>query len=115
MHAEPDQPLPGWQPLIAAAQYHATLNGLKLVQIKEKWGGLRIYAQPDPDATPAASPDLLKPRDFERLLESIEHVSLYICMVCGKPGTCKATPRWITTLCDEHREQRLKERAEDLA
>lgn len=64
----------------------------RILQIKEKFGGLRIY-------TAGCSDEI-----FDRVLEA-ESQSLKTCMECGKPGSPKGD-YWILTLCQEHRDKR---------
>lgn len=60
----------------------------KVIQIKEKFGGLRYYTD-----------DLS--REGQELVTKAETASYTICERCGKPGI----PRpggWTKTLCDNH-------------
>jgi hypothetical protein len=67
---------------------------VKFDQIKEKFGGLRIYYSGGDD--------------YVRGLVSLaDELSYKICEVCGDPG--KPTKGgWISVLCDKHREERSK-------
>ena len=60
---------------------------VEFVQIKEKFGGLRIYAR-------SAS------EDGWYILNEAEDKSYSICEVCGAPGKVR-TGGWIKTLCDD--------------
>lgn len=62
---------------------------VKAVQVKEKFGGLRIYVDGSDDYVLGA-------------IALAETMSYSICEVCGKPGAPNSTG-WIRTLCDEHR------------
>jgi hypothetical protein len=85
---------PGWHGLLD--RLHAELAAVdpdyQTVQVKEKFGCLRVYLRNTPDAL----------RD---ILDRFEALSAGVCENCGKPGACKpGTPHgWIKTLCDECR------------
>lgn len=70
-------------------------------QIKEKFGGLRFYAD--------------KVDDFcDGVIRMAEAMADITCEVCGKPGE-RRSGGWIRTLCDEHeaeRQERMKGRFE---
>ncbi len=69
---------------------------VEAVQVKEKWGGLRFY--------------VVGCNDYIRGLISLaESMSFKICEVCGKPGRPNSKG-WITTLCEEHREELAQNR-----
>ena len=60
-----------------------------VVQVKEKFGGLRFYLNGSHDAWEASM--------------KAEEESYTICEACGKPGTLRDNDRfYIQTLCDEH-------------
>jgi hypothetical protein len=59
-----------------------------LLQIKEKFGGLRFYIGEGTDEM------------FDRISQA-ESQSLKTCMKCGKPGKPTDTG-WILVLCEEH-------------
>lgn len=80
--------------LIAKAYEEAgeDFNRFSVAQIKEKFGGLRIYLY----GTPVAASDAV-----HKAIAEAERDSYSICEVCGQPGL----PRrggWIKTLCDFH-------------
>jgi len=58
------------------------------VQIKEKYGTLRIYLTEEPET-------------MEVLIETIEKLSGQTCEVCGEPGKLYSTG-WHVTRCSEH-------------
>lgn len=66
-------------------------------QIKEKFGGLRIYHQ--------VAMTQLEREVFDLLTE---HVSFQTCEVCGLPGKSNRGG-WVVTLCEFHRELRENE------
>lgn len=61
-------------------------------QVKEKFGTLRFYYSGGDEY-------------IRGLVNMAEAMSGCTCDVCGKPGTT-AGPGWITTLCEEHRNER---------
>ena len=62
-------------------------NG-EVVQVKEKFGGLRFYINNGSDAI------------YDRI-EAAENESLKVCEVCGASGVLRGGG-WLKTLCDEH-------------
>jgi len=67
-----------------------------IIEVKEKWGGLRIYTSEAPDAV------------FHFLL-AIEAESFTVCEFCGKPGRPRATG-WIKTMCQQCFEEYVNQR-----
>jgi len=66
----------------------------KVLQIKEKFGGLRFYCSSG-----------LTEEQYKVILEA-EEKSYTICECCGKPGKLrKGNNIWIRTLCDKHNKQ----------
>ena len=72
---------PGWAGLVAEC-YELLPDGSTISQVKEKFGGLRFYADPYLDA-----------------INDIEDRSLTVCEDCGQPGEPRSGG-WIRTLCD---------------
>jgi hypothetical protein len=62
----------------------------RVVQIKEKFGGLRFYA----DNTNSYA---------DGAIDLAERMSYHICEVCGNRGELRPTS-WVRTLCDKHYE-----------
>lgn len=91
----------GWAKLIwdtceEIEQYlktHELGYNFKFEQIKQKFGGLRIYSNGD--------------QTICDILDRAEDKSFHICEDCGKPGKPN-TDGWITTLCDECRDEENK-------
>lgn len=89
----------GWQPLIE--KLHIDLLNIdpnyEVVQIKEKFGGLRYYT---------SFSRIHEPEIAERLyalIEAAEAKSLTICEYCGEPGKERRDGlRWIKTTCEKH-------------
>lgn len=93
----------GWHQIIRDLE--AQLNELDpnytLQQVKEKFGGLRYYAQ------------ITDPAGFTRfhtLIDAAEAKSFQTCEVCGEPGLAIAGG-WIKTLCPTHAEERKARRS----
>lgn len=68
----------------------------QVVQVKEKFGGLRFYTGP-------LDKDIFKA--VEDRIEKAEQESFTICEVCGEEGETDNDGWWINTLCDRHRKQ----------
>jgi len=77
----------GWSGLINEL-YDFKPEYTKVVQVKEKFGGLRFYT----DGTTEA---------FMNLIDDCEKRSYIICEECGKEGKIRENRAWILTLCDE--------------
>lgn len=93
----------GWHPLIK--ELEEKLNEIdpnfELQQVKEKFGGLRYYANTGVSSTVAAL-------QFHELVSVAEGKSVLICEECGKPGeTHPGTFGWLKTLCPDHQAERL--------
>lgn len=68
---------------------------LRVEQVKQKFGGLRVYvAAGDPSVAAAVR---------DRIAEA-ESASSRTCEVCGRPGRLRTDRPWAATLCDEHAE-----------
>lgn len=76
----------GWGELIDEV-YDALPPDTVVTQLKEKWGGLRVYV------------DAANPAFFD-LLDDVEAKSLVTCELCGKPGRLLTTG-WYMTRCEE--------------
>jgi hypothetical protein len=81
---------PGWHGLLD--EMHTALSAInpayQTVQVKEKFGCLRVYLEH-------------APIEIARVLGRFEARSGETCEQCGKPGVCQATKAhgWIKTLC----------------
>lgn len=62
------------------------LNSYHVVQVKEKFGGLRWYDDGCPEST-------------KDIIHKYEILSTSLCVECGKPAT-KHTSPWILPVCD---------------
>jgi len=93
---------PGWYLLIveldqALAQVDA---GYALLQVKEKFGGLRYYTQESDDLT-------VEGRErCAALIDEAERRSASTCETCGGSGSLHTNARrWFRTLCAGHAEE----------
>jgi hypothetical protein len=79
----------GWRGLLeqAARDIQAADPSYSVFQVKEKFGGLRLYLECNEAAQAIAS--------------AAESASLRTCEVCGRPGRMNNGP-WYKTLCEEH-------------
>lgn len=59
-----------------------------IVQVKEKFGGLRFYVDGGND-------------EMHHYIKFAENASYHFCEVCGSPGTSRKG-NWIKVLCDQH-------------
>ena len=81
----------GWHGLLDDIYDTFEKENVVVVTIKEKFGGLRIYAD-----APEATFEKMRP-----LIDKIEQLSFQTCETCGAPGVLRNRP-WLKTLCDEH-------------
>ncbi len=63
----------------------------EILQVKEKFGGLRIAYRGGNDSISA-------------ICDIAEISSVYVCEVCGQPGTNELLQGWQTTRCHRHKE-----------
>lgn len=71
------------------ASYQSDYSSFKFDQIKEKFGGLRIYFSGGDDY-------------IRGLVNMAEAISYNTCEICGNKGQANKNG-WITVLCDAHR------------
>lgn len=79
---------PGWRDIVTPLIERAKREGVRINQIKEKFGGLRFYVG-------AVS------TDFRAEIDAAERKSTETCDVCGKPASTRNEEWWIKTRCDE--------------
>jgi hypothetical protein len=75
------------EPLVAQLEQEIGCQ-FEVLQVKEKFGGLRFYVNHKNDA-------------IRQRIEAAIQESLHTCEVCGQPGRLREDD-WIKTLCDEH-------------
>ena len=91
---------PGWEHLVecmlSAINSHAKQSEdvhqipILLLQIKEKFGSLRVYYQGTNDSA------------IEGIVKMAEQMSTRTCDVCGSPGVIRDDLGWIRSLCEHH-------------
>ena len=64
------------------------LNVLRLVQVKEKFGGLRIYTNGEPEGS-----------KINDIIEKYSLLSENICIKCGKPDVNIVNDSWVSPYC----------------
>jgi hypothetical protein len=79
------------EPLVAELE-QASGSPFEVLQVKEKFGGMRVYVNDANDA-------------IRQRIETAIQESFHTCEVCGQPGTLREGG-WIKTLCDEHATER---------
>jgi hypothetical protein len=86
----------GWRPLIADLELklRALVPDYKVSQVKEKFGGLRYYANP-------GNVDEETSNQFYALIRAAEAKADVTCECCGRPGrlTQRGEGGWYKTLC----------------
>lgn len=83
----------GWQHLYTPLIEQCEREGIEILQVKEKFGGLRFYVSVVPDGSTI----------YENI-DAAEIESLATCEVCGEPGELSGGDgRWVRTLCDKHK------------
>jgi len=81
---------------------HSFLGRARVVQIKEKFGELRIYTRAvDGNEFPEALGD-----DLGKLNNTISQMSVVTCERCGDEAETRNLGGYYQTLCDKHAEQR---------
>lgn len=63
-------------------------KGFEVVQVKEKYGTLRIFAWNETE-------------EIEKIIDSACELSETTCEHCGQPGYMHVTRGWYSTLCDD--------------
>lgn len=86
----------GWRPIVKKACADLELLGYIILQVKEKFGGLRLYF---------ACPDHMDWEDGDEIVRHAEEACWKTCEVCGQDGKQRDLS-WIKTLCDRHYDER---------
>lgn len=89
---------PGWFPLLADLDrdLRKVYPDYRVVQVKEKFGGLRFYI----DAVPEGVYDRLAAR-----IREAEALAAVTCERCGAAGSLRQRRHWWRTLCDTHNDE----------
>lgn len=93
----------GWDHLVQPLLVELEQLGGKILQVKEKFGGLRFYY--------LLEENHLLPNNFAQKVDEAELQSVATCEVCGEPGF-RRSGGWIKTLCDQHHQERQAKIAE---
>ncbi len=95
---------PGWRSILESlhVKLQTTLPNYTIGQVKEKFGGLRVYGYP----TSGESEFEDTPEDDEwaawtEAIRWAEFEAAQTCESCGAPGVARTTNYWIKTLCDD--------------
>lgn len=98
----------GWLPMVRDLLELMKIEGRKygvayhVVQIKEKFGGLRYYYDSCyDDALPPSEEVEFSRERVSAAVSEAENRSVHICEACGEPGELNTTGWW-TTLCPRH-------------
>ena len=90
---------PGWSKVISPLVERISKLGGTVVQVKEKFGGLRLYF------TPAEADSIAGEAAWAALQDDVDQAerdSYKICEICGKPGVLMTSGTWLKTVCPEH-------------
>ena len=82
----------GWKALVAPLIEQCEKEGVKIAQIKEKFGALRFYLALWEKASPGLQTEI----------DAAERASITICQECGGSGRTREKNGWLRTLCDSH-------------
>lgn len=85
----------GWIPIVRSVLEVLDKAGFTIFQLKEKFGGLRIYVDAPPDATAAVKAEI------SALIHAAENASYKTCDLCGGRGYCQLIRDWWRTRCAE--------------
>lgn len=83
----------GWRLIVDKAVAELQSSGAIILQVKEKFGGLRIYYGSITNNNQAK---------LETIVRAAEAEAAKTCEGCGKPGTGKVINGWVKTVCPEH-------------
>lgn len=79
----------GWYDLVHPVVEKADEEGAEIFQVKEKFGGLRIYIKDHDEMSD----------ELENMIAEAESKSLKTCEECGGSGSLVGVGGWIKTLC----------------
>lgn len=84
---------PGWETIVRKAllKLASLEEGIKILQVKEKFGALRVYYMPYSEHA-------------DEIIREAEQECSQACDVCGQSGT-RTYGTWIRVLCDNHRKE----------
>lgn len=79
---------PGWYSILDALGAVMELHGVRATQVKEKFGGLRVYTEAAPD-------------EVYEAIRQAEEQAWRTCEDCGQAGTTREVIGWLRTLCPD--------------
>jgi hypothetical protein len=82
----------GWGPIVSEAVTKIHAAGGLISQVKEKFGGLRIYTYQNTD-------------EVEATVAAACEKARVTCEYCGKPGTIHQLSGWYKTVCEDCKEK----------
>ena len=82
----------GWSKILDRL-YDLKPRNVYVTQVKEKFGGLRVYC---------GSAD----EEFYTAIDAAEKESYQTCEICGEIGKLRKDLGWMLTLCDKHYQRR---------
>ena len=80
----------GWRPFVKIAIEQIENLGGKITQVKEKFGGLRIYFDADNRI------------ECDKIVTEAEYKAEITCEYCGQPGKILNRKGWLKCCCKEH-------------
>jgi len=86
----------GWSGMVEMA-FAMKPENVKIVQVKEKFGGLRIYTSP---YVP----------EYERFLSLLTRLASVTCEWCGQRGSMDQRYGWLLTLCEQCKRKRKRDK-----
>ena len=89
------------EPLVAEFE-RKTGERFEVIEVKQKFGGLRFYTSHSFGLVPAAEA-------IRKCIEDAKAESVRACEVCGQPGRQRRLRGWFFAACDEHRDAPVKE------
>ncbi len=92
----------GWWETVKKVEAVLLAEGVKVAQMKEKFGGLRVYWD-FPEEWHCLEEESFQDKCdmIECLIDIADWVCQKTCMVCGEKGTLR-NENWINVLCEEH-------------
>lgn len=83
----------GWHKIIERLYKLCDAGDIRVLQVKEKFGGLRFYVGEAPNFVHDA-------------IEEAEKESERTCYICGSPGTITSSAMgWLECTCNEHKKE----------
>jgi len=91
----------GWNQIVIdlVVDLVAAYPNFKVVQVKEKFGGLRFYVE---NVTLDYSGQPLAESFFSERIREAEELSFATCDVCGAKGSSEGSQGWVMTRCKTH-------------